>query len=124
MKNSTLINGVIDSLIDMIKYENYRHAFAASNALLRMGVIFEDKKSVYIGEILETIFNEWRNNMESIIPKQYETEMNEELISHMTKIKQSITNDNSLELHESLMDIRFFTTSFQILLATKYKSGD
>lgn len=101
---------------------NFRACLSNTTDLILVSIMFDYKDGVFIGEVLESIFEQtWRLSRDFILTDDDQNMVKEKYNEYLEQIAKTYKNTDKNELYNALLNLRFEITKLQFKCLQTYR---
>jgi hypothetical protein len=101
---------------------NFRACLASTSEMIQVSITFEYKDGVFIGEVLEAIYEQtWRLLRDFILPEEDQNMLKAQYDKYLSIIASSYKEKDKNTLYDALLNLRFEITKAQFKCVQNYK---
>ena len=102
-------------ILEQLKDSNFNGCAHISSDLIRASILFENIDGVMIAEVLESVFGQLYHLKSNYnINQEKHNALIDDLVNDIQKLDYSLKNNNDIETYNTLKNIRYIATKFQV----------
>ena len=118
---NTVFTEGLDDILNNLKEGKYNVCNKIAHDLVNLAWVLELKDEVFISEVLESVFGNLNDTEDDYkVPEIKVKEVREQLIKFMQPLKDSYKTKNPNSLYNTLKELRYYATLFQLTAWQKY----